>query len=147
MRELNLDKIYKFAKERKLDVIKSSVYPRPLAPFFWAGVIETREAFYFGNLSIFEGSIKGFNEITKSEDNSYIKLANKLEEVRLYRWFAEFPVSLYKNENGKHVVGIYDLRFSAISNRFPFLLKVVFNKDGSLSDISLNGRRIEDRFW
>ncbi len=144
-RQLNLDKIKEFAKEKSMDVVKSSVYPRPLAPFFWMGVIETKESFYIGNLSIFESGINDFEEIPKSNENSYIKLASKLDEVRLYRWFAEFPVSLYKNENGKHVVEFYDLRFRMISNRFPFLLKVVFNKDGSLSDISLNGRRIENR--
>ncbi|HEY7535717.1 MAG TPA: metal-dependent hydrolase [Thermodesulfobacteriota bacterium] len=146
VRELNLEKINKFASEKTLAVIKSSVYPRPLAPFFWVGIIETKEAFYGGNLSIFDGGIRNFEGIRKSDDNPYVKLASKLEEVQLYHWFAEFPVSLYKEESGKHVVEFYDLRFKLISNRFPFLLKVVFNKDGSLSNISLNGRRVEDRF-
>ena len=145
-RQLNLERINDFAKEKSMDVTKSSVYPRPLAPFFWLGVIETKEAFYSGNLSIFESGVNDIEEIPKSDENSFIKLASKLDEVQLYRWFAEFPVSFYQNENGKHIVGFYDLRFRMLPNRFPFLLKVVFNKDGSLSGISLNGRSIEGKF-
>lgn len=145
-RQLNLERINDFAKEKSIDAIKSSVYPRPLAPFFWLGVIETKEAFYSGNLSIFESGVNDFEEIPKSDENSFIKLASKLDEVQLYRWFAEFPVSFYQNENGKHVVGFYDLRFRMISNRFPFLLKVVFDNDGSIENISLNGRTVGERF-
>jgi inner membrane protein len=144
-RQLNLERINDFAKGKSMDVIKSSVYPRPFAPFLWLGVIETKEAFYSGNLSIFSG-VNDLEVIPKSDENSYIKLASKLDEVKLYRWFAEFPVSFYQNENGKHIVGFYDLRFRMLPNRFPFLLKVVFNKDGSLSGISLNGRSIEGKF-
>lgn len=144
-RQLNLERINDFAKGKSMDVIKSSVYPRPFAPFLWLGVIETKEAFYSGDLSIFSG-VNDLEVIPKSDENSYIKLASKLDEVKLYRWFAEFPVSFYQNENGKHVVGFYDLRFRMLPNRFPFLLKVVFNKDGSLSGISLNGKSIEGKF-
>ncbi|MBI2487686.1 MAG: metal-dependent hydrolase [Deltaproteobacteria bacterium] len=145
-RDINSERLAEFAKKRSLDVIKSSVYPRPLAPFFWMGVIETEEAFYKGNLSIFNNGIYDYEVIQKTEGNSYIKLANKLDEVRLYRWFADFPVSLYKNEDGKHIVEFYDLRFRMISTKFPFLLKVVFDNNGRLENILLNGRKVEKRF-
>ena len=144
-RETSLKRINDFARVKSLDVIKSSVYPRPFAPFLWLGVIETKEDFYSGNLSIFSG-VNDLEEIPKSDENSYIKLANKLDEVKLYRWFAEFPVSFYQNENGKHVVGFYDLRFRMLPNRFPFLLKVVFDKNGSVDNVSLNGRTVQQRF-
>lgn len=146
VREINAERLAEFAKERSFDVIKSSVYPRPLAPFFWMGVIETEEAFYKGNLSIFNNAIYDYEVIQKTEGNYYIKLANKLDEVRLYRWFADFPVSLYKNENGKHIVEFFDLRFRMISTKFPFLLKVVFDNNGRLENISLDGRKIGKRF-
>ncbi len=36
-REINLDKLTEFAKVKSLEVVKFSVYPRPLAPFFLDG--------------------------------------------------------------------------------------------------------------
>jgi inner membrane protein len=145
-REMNLEKLTEFAKERSLDVIKSSVYPRPLAPFFWMGVIETKGAFYRGNLSFLRSDMKDFEEIPKSKENPFIKLAENLDVVKLYLWFAEFPVSRYKDENGERIVEFYDLRFGMVPNRIAFLLKIIFDENGSLKNIYLNGRPIHKRF-
>ena len=145
-RELNSERINDFAKVHSLDVVKSSVYPRPLGPLFWMGVVETKDAFYKVNLSLFKKDLGEFERVAKSKDNRYIELAKDLKVTRLYLWFADFPVAEYRSENGRHVVEFYDLRFGMIPRRIPFLLKVVFDGDGSLEDVSLNGMSIRERF-
>jgi hypothetical protein len=55
-------------------------------------------------------------------------------------------VARYKNENGKHIVEFYDLRFGMIPNRTPFLLKIIFNGNGALDGVSLKGRTVRERF-
>ncbi len=110
------------------------------------GIIETKEAFYRVNLSLLQNDLRDFKKITKSNENSFIKLAKSLDVIKLYLWFAEFPVSGYRNEDGEHVVEFYDLRFGMIPNRIPFLLKVIFDENGSPRSISLDGRSIQERF-
>jgi inner membrane protein len=145
-RETTLDKLAEFAKVKSLDAVKSSVYPRPLAPFFWMGVIEAKSAFYKENLSFLKVNINDFEEIPKSQDNSFIKEAKNLDVVKLYLWFAEFPVSRYEEANGNHIVEFYDLRFGMIPTKIPFLLKLIFDKNGSLKSIFLNGKTVGKRF-
>jgi inner membrane protein len=145
-RELNSERVNGFAKVHSLDVLRSSVYPRPLGPFFWMGVVETGDAFYRVNLSLFKNDPDGFYRISKSKDNRFIELAKGLKVTKLYLWFADFPVAEYKNENGRHIVEFFDLRFGVVPHRVPFLLKVVFNGDGSLESVSLNGMSVRDRF-
>jgi inner membrane protein len=145
-KELNSGKLSDFAKENSLDVLKSSIYPRPFAPLFWMGVIETSDAFYKVNISLFREDPGQFERTTKSEDNHFVKLAKGLRVTKLYFWFADFPVARYKNENGKHIVEFYDLRFGMIPNRTPFLLKIIFNGNGALDGVSLNGRTVRERF-
>lgn len=145
-RDVSSERLAEFAKKRSFDVIKSSVYPRPLAPFFWMGVIETNNSFYKANLNLLKNDISDFQEIPKPKDNYFIELAKGLDAVKLYLWFADFPVTIYKNEHKDHIVEFYDLRFSFIPDKSPFLLKVVFDEKGSVRNISLDGRFVKERF-
>jgi hypothetical protein len=144
-REMNAKRLAEFAKERSFDVKRSSVYPRPFAPFFWMGVIETKDSFYKLNLDLAYDDIWDFQEIPKPKDNYFIELAKRLDAVKLYLWFADFPVATYENEHKDHIVAFYDLRFSLIPYRTPFRLKVVFDEKGSLRNISLDGRFVKER--
>lgn len=142
-REAVEEKLANFMKERSLSVVKSSAYPRPLAPIFWMGVIETEDKFYKVNMRLFGDDTGGILEIAKTDENRFVSMAKDLRTVRVYLWFAEFPVSRYRREEGRHIVEFYDLRFGMLPNRKPFLLRVTFDKNGSLRDINLNGRSVE----
>ena len=144
-RELNSGKVDEFAKNKSLSVLKSSVYPRPLAPFFWMGVIETEDAFYKVNLSLLRKNSDDFERIAKTNHNQFVELAKNLEVTKLYFWFADYPVAEYKEEGGRHVVEFYDLRFGVIPNKIPFPLRIVFDGSDSIVSISLNGRSIGGR--
>jgi len=145
-RGISSERLNDYARERSLNVIKSSVYPRPLAPIFWLWAIETEDYLYKIDINIFRNDTNDLQRVPKSRENEFVKLAKGLDVVRLYLWFADFPVERYKNENGKNIVEFYDLRFGVIPNKTPFLLRVVFDKNKSLKSISLNGRAIRERF-
>lgn len=144
-REASSEKLADFIENESLSFIKSSVYPRPLAPFFWMGAVETEDAFYRVDMSLFDSGIKDFRMIPKPDENPFIKSAKELRTVRLYLWFAKFPVLSYRVENDNHLVEFYDLRFGVIPNSAPFLLRVTFDGSGSLRNIYLNGRLVEEK--
>ena len=142
LKSINEDKLTKFAYENTLDVKKSTLYPLPLAPIFWMGIIETEDAFYKINFSMFKDGPTSIKEISRTSGNSFISLANELEITSLYKWFADYPVAQYRQSNGEHIVEFYDLRFNIISAKNPFILKIIYSRDGNLKDISLNGRYV-----
>ncbi|HEX3035749.1 MAG TPA: metal-dependent hydrolase [Thermodesulfobacteriota bacterium] len=144
-REAVEERLVNFTEERSLNVIKSSVYPSPLAPIFWMGVIETDDKFYKVNMRLFGDDTRDVVEITKTDENRFVNMAKDLRTVQLYLWFAEFPVSRYRIEDSRYIVEFYDLRFGMLPNRKPFLLRVTFDKNGSLKDIYLNGRFVEEK--
>jgi hypothetical protein len=104
------------------------------------GVIETEDAYYRVNLATFSPDISVFDRFAKEEENHFINSAKNLEVSSLFYWFADYPVVEYENLNSEHVVIIHDLRFDVIPMKNPFILKIIFKDDGSLKDVSLNGR-------
>ncbi|MBI5892188.1 MAG: metal-dependent hydrolase [Deltaproteobacteria bacterium] len=71
----------------------------------------------------------------RSYDALYmIKKADSLEMVKVYKWFARFPVVTMKMSEGEHIIEYYDIRFNSMPPRKPFLLKVVLDKDGVFKD-------------
>ncbi len=137
------EKLAAFATANSIAVERSTVYPRPLAPFFWMGVIETEDAFYRLDYSVLSKAPVRFDEIAKIKTNIFLDRANYLTVTELFKWFADYPIADYAEVNGEHVVRYYDLRFNMIPNRNPFNLKIVFSSQGALKTVSLNGRKVK----
>jgi inner membrane protein len=146
VRLLYEEKLEGFATASSIAVKRSTVYPRPLAPFFWMGVIETEDAFYRLDYSILRKAPVRLDEIAKIKRNIFIDRANYLTVTNLFKWFADYPIADYTEVNGEHIVGYYDLRFNIIPNRNPFNLKIVFSSQGALKNVSLNGRKVRSVF-
>jgi inner membrane protein len=142
VRLLYEEKLEGFAVASSIDVKRSTVYPRPLAPFFWMGVIETEDAFYRLDYSILRKAPVRLDKIAKMKRNIFIDRANYLRVTNLFKWFADYPIADYTEVNGEHIVGYYDLRFNIIPERNPFNLKIVFSSQGALKNVSLNGRKV-----
>jgi inner membrane protein len=136
------ENLEEFAAARSIAVKRSSVYPRPLAPFFWMGVIETDDAFFRLDYSIVRKAPVRLDKIGKTKENIYIDRANYLTVTNLFKWFADYPIAEYKEVNGEHIVRYYDLRFNIIPKRNPFNLTIVFSREGNLKNVSLNGRKV-----
>ncbi|MEM4409275.1 MAG: hypothetical protein QXI19_11110, partial [Candidatus Caldarchaeum sp.] len=120
---------------------RATVYPEPFAPFFWSGVVDGGDYYYRAKISFLGSGVSKLEEVKKNDDSPYISVAKKLDSVRLYYWFAEYPVASYRKEDEHHVVEFYDLRFS--SSRRPFLLRVVFDEFGAPAHAVLNGRALK----
>jgi len=142
LKSINEGKLTKYANANSLYVKKSTIYPLPLAPIFWMGIIETEDTFYKLNFSMFNNGPTSIKEISRTSANSFIRLANELEITNLYKWFADYPVARYTKSNGEHIVEFYDLRFNIISAKNPFILKIIYSRDGNLKNIFLNGRYV-----
>lgn len=140
------EKLKGFAATNSISIKKSTVYPRPLAPFFWMGVIETDDAFYRLDYSILRKDPVKSDKIAKIKTNIFIDRANYLMVTSLFKWFADYPIADYSEINGEHIVGYYDLRFNTISNKNPFNLKIVFSRKGAIKSVSLNGRKVTSLF-
>jgi len=138
-----LKKLKEFSSGMQVEVVRSSIYPGMLAPVFWMGVVETRDAFYKFDIDIYRGEARVFKRFGKIQDNQFTEIARQLRVTKVYLWFADFPVMQYRNENGKHVVEFFDLRFGMIPDRIPFKLEVIFSRNGSLERVFLNGRLVK----
>jgi inner membrane protein len=136
------EKLEGFAAASSIAVERSTVYPRPLAPFFWMGVIETEDAFYRLDYSILRKAPVRLDKIAKTKGNIFIDRANYLTVTNLFKWFADYPIADYTEVNGEHIVRYYDLRFNIIPKRNPFNLTIVFSSKGALKNVSLNGRKV-----
>ncbi len=135
-------KLAAFATANSIAVERSTVYPRPLAPFFWMGVIETEDAFYRVEYSVVIKAPVTVDRIAKIKNNIFLDRADYLTVTNLFKWFADYPIADYAEVNGEHIVRYYDLRFNIIRNRNPFGLKIVFSRQGALKTVSLNGRNV-----
>ncbi|MEM4658527.1 MAG: metal-dependent hydrolase [Candidatus Methanosuratincola sp.] len=129
------------ASERGILVKRATVYPEPFAPFFWLGVIDGGDYYYRAKISIPASGVSKFEEVRKNDESPYLNVAKRLDLVRLYYWFAEYPVARYRKEGEHHVLEFYDLRFSGLGR--PFLLRVALDKFGAPVQAVLNGRTLK----
>ena len=152
-RALNLG--YEYAKANKLEAVEVAALPQPLSPFRWANYIETENEIHQGfvdllkkpsdtvertvtSLERYRAKFNAPEKVIyrvweKFPDSQWVEKALGLEATRFFLWFARFPVVIEDNVlNGFHVVRFFDLRFSMIEGRYPFLYEVVFDTEGDV---------------
>ncbi|MBI5048967.1 MAG: hypothetical protein HZB54_08485, partial [Deltaproteobacteria bacterium] len=112
--------------------------PLPLSPFRWSVFVEDDERFYQVNTDIlkYNLTINSFEKKPQANNNIIEKVQN-LEIVKIYLWFARFPVVTVKEQDSGYLVEYFDLRFNALPPRKPFLLSLFLDKNGSLNHAEL----------
>lgn len=143
IKDLTLQRLLTEAKKENINADKFNIYPKPLSPFRWLGVLESQENFYRVNINSFSHTPVIFEEIPKSDDNAYVKAAKSHRVALLYEWFADFPVVRYKKIKHQHIVEFQDLRFRMLSRRTPFTLRYIFDENNKLKEITLGGRKVK----
>lgn len=139
---LALKKTEIITEKDSLAVIQMATFPMPPAPFFWSAIIETESEYrqiWFNNLN--NDKIR-WQYYRKAESDPFIRKAEELELVKVFRWFARFPLIVRESSTESEVVEYFDLRFGAFSGRKPFLLRVIFDQKGELKEIFFAQRRI-----
>jgi inner membrane protein len=132
-----LNKLRNICQEKGLVVQRMDVLPQPPIPFKWLGLVETPQGIY--QYWIHLGQKKGFSYqwFPYTTPNKYIARAEKLDTVKLYRWFARYPIIEYKSvdKEGRYIVEYFDLRFNTklfgLHHR-PFVLQIVFDTKGEV---------------
>lgn len=103
--------------------------PGFLGPFRWSGLAKGEGTVYRSQFNILFSSEVKMEKFVSSAPNRYIEAARDLDEVKLYLWFARFPVEIYFSNGQEHTVEYSDVRFRLSNRRNPFFLKVVMNEE------------------
>jgi len=145
----------RYVRDQGLVATDVASIPQPLSPFRWANYIQTETKIYQGFVNLIrrdkentepeEGGFRRFlaryQPISRLEysawgrfdDSVWVKRALGLDGVKMFYWFARFPVARYRlGENGSHRVEFFDLRFGAVNNIRPFLYVVDFGEEGDV---------------
>ena len=61
----------------------------------------------------------------RGPDVPAVRAVRGLADVETYLWFARFPAASVASDHGRIVVTFYDMRFSGMPGRRPFLLRVI----------------------
>jgi inner membrane protein len=149
---LSLAKNYVRQKSLTIEAIAS--LPQPISPFNWGNYILTEKKIYRGLVNLIgkEEKSKGegnflrrflaryqpisriqYREWDRFENSPWVEKALRLEGVKMFYWFARFPVARDRGVvNGNQRVEFFDLRFGSIEGRRPFLYVVEFDGGGNV---------------
>lgn len=145
-----------YAEEHHLEAQTVVSLPQPASPFFWSNYIVTGAQVYLGRVDLLASSHSNpgsdkdlvdrflpryqsipdlqYKKMERFERSPWVEKALDVKDVRMYLWFARFPIGRYKKSprEGCHRVLFYDLRFSSFAGKSPFVYEVVFDQEGSV---------------
>ena len=103
---------------REEDPIRASAFPVAINPFFWNGVVETRNYFYMLPVRAGTGAEDLSDQMVvrfKEEETPATLAAKKSRLGRVYLDWAEYPVTTVEQlEGGRKRVQFEDLRFESV---------------------------------
>jgi inner membrane protein len=123
----NWVKNYPLQNEEK---IKYGAYPAffPPTPFKWWTVMETKDAYYVGNLDLLDADKNKPTRVEKIPKNGWVEIAKKTETARVFLDFAKYPHLEIYQKDGNWVIEWDDLTFG-LFKRKGFLAQVVISED------------------
>lgn len=116
-RSMALNLVQAAALEQDVLVERAAAVPRPAGPFQWMGIIEGGGRLYQGVVDLRRPGPVRFEQFGQGVRNRYTERVEELWEVKLYRWFARFPVVSYRSAGDQHIVEYFDLRFPRVGDR------------------------------
>jgi inner membrane protein len=145
-----------FAKSRGLAYTKLASLPQPASPFRWANLIQTDGIVYQGLVNLAKKDNPGKTPHTKSfwyylgsrykspsqleyrawkrfSASPWVDRALATDGAKFFYWFARFPIvkGVYEEED-RHRVEFFDLRFHIMDGNTPFRYVIEFDKGGKL---------------
>jgi inner membrane protein len=128
--QLALVRLRSQVERQQLPATKLAAFPMPFGPLRWSGVVATDEATYHVIFSLLDRANRSFRVYHPPHQSPVIRRAEEEDVVALFRWFARFPVVTVTQGAVGPVVQYFDLQFTQIEGRQPFLVEVVFGHDG-----------------
>ena len=71
------------------------------------------------------GTLEWKQRELRGADVPAVRAVRGLSDVETYLWFARFPAVRVTTDHGRTEVTFYDMRFSGMPGRRPFLLRVI----------------------
>lgn len=146
-----LDRVTRFAAFEHIEASSIGAMPFPPSLGNWDGLIRTprgvyelrmdlsrRQEFQDAGPDTSPGPIE-YSFFPDAPPNAFINAARELPEIRIFFWFARFPVTRFHKEGGDAVVEFSDLRFPKIRPDRPasFTYRVRFNSSGAIVEQGL----------
>lgn len=109
-------------------VVELNAMPTEINPNRWRSVVATEEAFYMTDLYLFGSSDPTLERIPREQGNlEAIEAARKTQTVERFLKFARFPAVKTVQTGETMEVGIEDLRFAGLTNRFRVRVRLDSN--------------------
>ncbi len=119
---------------------KIAAYPQPMKPLHWTIVRQDGDVVHWS-----DGERN--DTFVQYRDERLLPQAEATAAVKLFRWFAEFPLVEKREENGRTILQYRDLRFrtpmpwGSVREGTFVVAEVVFDERGSLLEAKLVGER------
>lgn len=128
---LALRRVAGFAEARGMNVAQIAALPLPPSMAHWDALVRTPEGVWEARINLFKKNPVEFHFYVDAAPNGYLDAARKLPRVQAYLEFARFPLYRFREDGGRPVVEISDLRFFARGSRpAPFTYRVAFDGEG-----------------
>ncbi len=99
--------------------------PFPAGPLSWSGFVDDGRTFLRAEVDPLAGMLEWKQRELRGPDVPEVRAVRGLADVETYLWFARFPAASIVSNRGRTEVTFYDMRFSGIPGRRPFLLRVI----------------------
>lgn len=139
-----LQRVTRFAAQSGIRPQEIAALPLPPSPARWAGMIAVPDKIYRLEFNAFANKPALLQYFPQAPPNPYIAAANSLRDVRIFDWFARFPLFQYSVSDGQPVVSITSMSFyrgpgrrqsSNDPDMTNFTYRVIFSRNGRvLSD-------------
>jgi inner membrane protein len=107
-------------------------------PFNWRGIAESKSSFYRSEtFHLFSNPIE-VKKYKKEPTNKYIKIACQAEPVKLYLWYAEYPLFKTIHQSDNYIIRIWDLRYREPDKKYEesYGIQITIDNKGKIVAIT-----------
>ena len=105
--------------------VEKRTVPFPAGPLSWNGFVDDGRTFLRAEVGPLTGTLEWKQRELRGPDVPEVRAVRGLADVETYLWFARFPAASVASNQGRTEVTFYDMRFSGMPGRRPFLLRVI----------------------
>jgi inner membrane protein len=105
--------------------VEKYTVPFPAGPLSWNGFVDDGRTFLRAEVDPLAGTLEWKQRELRGPDVPEVRAVRGLADVETYLWFARFPAVSVASDKGRTEVTFYDMRFSGMPGRNPFLLRVI----------------------
>jgi inner membrane protein len=105
--------------------VEKRTVPLPAGPLSWNGFVDDGRTFLRAEVDPLAGTLEWKQRELRGADVPAVRAVRGMAAVETYLWFARFPVASVTSNQGRTEVTFYDMRFSGMPGRRPFLLRVI----------------------